>query len=137
MRKTLTLWLCVLIVGATVATVAAVQQAGDADRTGTWTGTWEGGGGTGGFELTLEKPSAGPLAGRVSVTGEPTYKATLKTVTIEGNKLNATYDFPPAEGAEVVLAGEFEGSACKGTWRVREKASGNVAVEGTWSVAKK
>ena len=137
MRKTLTLWLCVLIVGATVATVAAVQQAGDADRTGTWTGTWEGGGGTGGFELTLEKPSAGPLAGRVSVTGEPTYKATLKTVTIEGNKLNATYDFPPAEGAEVVLAGEFEGSACKGSWRVREKASGNVAVEGTWSVAKK
>ena len=137
MRKTLTLWLCVLIVGSTVATVAAVQQAGDADRTGTWTGTWEGGGGTGGFELTLEKPSAGPLAGRVSVTGEPTYKATLTTVTIEGNKLNATYDFPPAEGAEVVLAGEFEGSACKGTWRVREKASGNVAVEGTWSVAKK
>jgi hypothetical protein len=37
----------------------------------------------------------------------------------------------------VVLAGEFEGSACKGTWRVREKASGTVAVEGTWSVAKK
>jgi len=136
-RKTLALWLCVLIVGSTVGTVAAVQQAGDADRTGTWTGTWEGGGGTGGFELTLEKPSAGPLAGRVSVTGEPTYKATLKTVTIEGHKLNATYDFPPAEGAEVVLAGEFEGSACKGTWRVREKASGNVAVEGTWSVAKK
>ena len=85
MRKTLTLWLCVLIFGVTAATVAAVQQAGDADRTGTWTGTWEGGGGTGGFELTLEKPSAGPLTGRVSVTGEPTYKATLKTVSIEGN----------------------------------------------------
>jgi hypothetical protein len=135
--------LCVLNVGtavaavATVATVAAVQQAGNADRTGTWTGTWEGGGGTGGFELTLEKPNAGPLAGRVSVTGEPTYKATLKTLTIEGNKLNATYDFPAAEGAEVVLAGEFEGSACKGNWKVREKSSGNVAVEGTWSVAKK
>ena len=39
MRKSLTLWLCVLFLGATVA---AVQQAGDAaDRTGTWTGTWE------------------------------------------------------------------------------------------------
>jgi hypothetical protein len=135
-RKSLTLWLCVLIIGA-LATVAAVQQTGSADRTGTWTGTWEGGGGTGGFELTLEKPSAGPLTGRVSVTGEPTYKATLKTVSIEGNKLNATYDFPAAEGAEVLLAAEFEGSACKGTWRLREKANGNVAAEGTLSLAKK
>ena len=103
MRKSLTLWLCVLILGATVA---AVRQTADADRTGTWTGTWEGGGGTGGFELTLEKPKDGPLAGRVSVTGEPTYKATLRTVSIEGNKLSAAYDFPPAEGAEVVLAGD-------------------------------
>ena len=72
MRKSLTLWLCVLILGATVA---AVQQAGDAaDRTGTWTGTWEGGGGT---------------------------------------------------------------NACKGTWVLREKASGNPALDGTWAVAKK
>ena len=134
MRKILTLWLCVLVVGSMVATAAAVQ---DADRTGTWAGTWEGGGGTGGFELTLEKPSAGPLAGRVSVTGEPTYKTTLKAVAIEGNKLNATYDFPAAEGAEVVLAADFEGSACKGTWRLREKANGNVAAEGTFSLAKK
>ena len=106
MRKSLTLWLCVLILGATVT---AVQQTADADRTGTWTGTWEGGGGTGGFELTLEKPKDGPLAGRVSVTGEPTYKATLKTVSIEGNKLSAVYDFPAAEGAEVVLAGNIRG----------------------------
>ena len=149
MGKILALSLCVLIsestestestrsTGSTVATVAAGQQAADADRTGTWTGTWQGGGGTGGFELTLEKPNDAPLTGRVSVTGEPTYKATLKTVAIEGNKLNATYDFPAAEGAEVVLAGEFDGSACKGNWRVREKASGKVALEGTWSVAKK
>ena len=124
-----------LILGATVA---ALQQPGDTpDRTGTWTGTWEGGGGTGGFELTLEKPTGGPLAGRVSVTGEPTYKATFTTVAIEGNKLRATYDFPAADGAEVVLAATFEGNACKGTWVLREKASRNTALEGTWSVAKK
>ena len=88
-------------------------------------------------ELTLEKPKDGPLAGRVSVTGEPTYNATLRTVSIEGNKLSAVYDFPAAEGAEVVLAATFEGNACKGTWVLREKASGNAAMEGTWSVAKK
>ena len=48
-----------------------------------------------------------------------------------------TSDFPAAEGAEVVLAGEFEGSACKGSWQLREKANGNVAAEGTLSLAKK
>ena len=134
MRKSLTLWLCVLILGTIVT---AARQSGDADRSGTWTGTWEGAGQTGGFELTFQKPNTGPLTGGVSVTGEPTYKATFKTVTIEGNKLNAVYDFPPAEGAEVVLAGTFDGTTCKGTWVVREKASGNAALDGTWSVTKK
>jgi hypothetical protein len=132
-RRSLALWF-VLILGATVGTV---PQTTDADRTGTWTGTWEGAGATGGFELTLEKPKDGPLGGRVSVTGEPTYKATLRTVAIEGDKLSATYDFPATEGAEVVLAATFDGNTCKGTWVLREKASGTAAVEGTWTVAKK
>jgi hypothetical protein len=117
--------------------VAAAGQAGDADRTGVWNGTWEGGGQTGGFELTLEKAKDAPLTGRVSVTGEPAYKATFKTVTVEGNKLTAAYDFPAADGAEVVLAAAFDGNTCKGTWLLREKASGNAVADGTWSVAKK
>jgi hypothetical protein len=135
-RKSLTVWLCVLACGTWLS---AAQQSGDqaADRTGTWTGTWEGAGSTGGFELTLEKPKDGALGGKVSVTGEPAYQATLKTVTIEGNKLNATYDFPIAEGAEVSITCTFDAATCKGTWVVREKGSGNAAVDGTWTVAKK
>jgi hypothetical protein len=62
------------------------------DYLGTWTGSWEGGGGTGGLEITLEKGEAG-LGGRVSVTGEPTYKATLRTVAFDGPKMTAKYDF--------------------------------------------
>jgi predicted secreted Zn-dependent protease len=134
LRKSLTVWLCVLILGTLVT---AARQSGDADRAGTWSGTWEGAGQTGGFELTLQKSEKGPLTGGVSVTGEPTYKVTLETVTIEGDKLNAVYDFPAADGAEVVLAGTFDGTTCKGTWLLREKASGTAAVDGTWSVTKK
>jgi len=133
-RKSLTVWLCLLILGAVVN---AARQSGDGDRTGTWSGTWEGAGQTGGFELTLQKPDKGPLTGSVSVTGEPTYKAAIKTLTIEGNKLNAVYDFPAADGAEVVLACTFDGATCKETWLLREKASGNAAVDGTWSVTRK
>ena len=93
--------------------------------------------GSGGFELTLEKGKEGALAGAVSITGEPTYKAALKTVAFDGAKMTAKYDFPPDEAAEVVLAATFEGSSANGTWTVREKASGNEAFSGSWTVKRK
>ena len=126
----MSLWLVLLAV-----TCAAAQRT-DEDLLGTWSGTWEGAG-SGGFELTLEKSTDGPMTGRVSVTGEPTYKATFKTLTIDGRKMRATYDFPPDEGAEVVLAATFDDKKADGTWQVREKANGNVAFKGTWTVTKK
>ena len=132
MRRKAHVWLWLLILGVT----CAAAQRGDDEFLGTWSGTWEGAG-SGGFELTLEKSSNGPMTGRVSVTGEPTYKATLKTLTIDGNKMSASYDFPPDEASEVVLAATFEGKKADGTWQVREKANGTVAFKGTWTVTKK
>lgn len=111
------------------------EPSSQTDLTGTWTETWDGAG-TGGFELTLEKGKDGKLAGQVSVTGEPTYKATLKTLKIEGQKMNASYDFPPDESAEVTLTAIFDGNTAKGTWVVTQKGGGELA-SGTWTVAKK
>jgi hypothetical protein len=105
--------------------------------TGTWSGMWEGAGSSGGFELTLEKNTDGTIVGRVSVTGEPTYQATFKSLAFDGSKMNARYDFPPDEAAEVVLAGTFDGGKAKGTWSLREKAQDREAFAGTWSVEKK
>lgn len=102
---------------------------------GTWTGSWDGAG-TGGFELTLEKGKEGALTGRVSVTGEPTYKATLRTVSFDGAKMTATYDFPPDESLEVLLVATFEGNKAKGTWTARGKNGGSEFVSGTWTVTK-
>jgi hypothetical protein len=120
--------------GAT-ARYCDTEPSPQADLTGTWTGTWEGAG-TGGFELTLEKGKDGKLGGQVSVTGEPTYKATLKTLTFEGQKMSATYDFPPDESVEVTLTATFDGNTAKGTWADIQKAGGELA-SGTWTVAKK
>lgn len=105
------------------------------DVVGTWTGTWDGAG-SGGFELTLEKTKDGALGGKVSVTGEPTYKATLKTATFDGKKLAATYDFPPDERAEVILAGTVDGGTLKGTWTVRGKDGSGEVASGGWTVKK-
>ncbi len=134
MRQRYAVWLWVIVFGALCS---AAQSGGAPDRfLGTWTGTWDGAG-TGGFEITLEKGKSGALAGKVSVTGEPTYDATLTTVSFDGNKLSAHYDFPPDPGGEVVLAGSFEGNKANGTWSLREKANGTELATGGWNVTKK
>jgi hypothetical protein len=131
--KTRFFGLALLLMIASVAPLAA-QDATAPTLFGTWSGTWEGMGASGGFELTLEKGKDGP-AGRVSVTGDPTYKATLKTAAVDGKKFTAKYDFPPDEQLEVALEGTIEGDAIKGTWVVRSKDGGEVA-SGSWNVKK-
>src|SRR5262245_12902791 len=118
------------------------QRGADGSATGeefigVWSGSWEGSGSSGGFELTLEKSKDGPVTGKVSVTGEPTYKADFKALSFEGKKMTARYDFPPSELAEVALTATFEGNTAKGTWSLRAKADGAEAVAGTWTVSKK
>jgi hypothetical protein len=105
---------------------------------GVWAGTWEGGGGSGGFEVTLEKGKDDGVTGKVSVTGEPTYKAAFKALSFDGKTMKAKYDFPPNETeAEVVLSATFDGNSAKGTWSLRAKANDGEAASGTWSVTRK
>lgn len=124
-----------LLIFATVS--LSLQAAQAADPTGTWTGTWEGAGGNGGIEIVIEKGKDGALGGRISVTGEPTYKATLKTVTVDGQKLSWTYDFPPDESIELTMAATIDGQKIKGTWSARPKAGGDELASGTLTVEKK
>jgi hypothetical protein len=127
-----------LVLGMVCSTMA--QGGADTNAAakffGTWSGSWEGNG-TGGFELTLEKGKDGAPGGKVSVTGEPTYNATLKTLKVEGQKLTATYDFPPDDSLEVALTATFDGDTAKGTWSARGKNGGSELATGTWTVKKK
>ncbi len=138
MRNRIVVSLCLVVFGA----VCYAAQSGEGKASpgeqfvGTWTGTWEGAGSSGGFELTLEKDEKGAVTGRVSVTGEPTYKATLKTLSFDGNKMTGKYDFPADDRSEVVLTGTFDGNTCAGAWSAREKGSDTEIVAGTWTVAR-
>jgi hypothetical protein len=138
-RRAWAIWVCMVAFGMLcfAAQRGASETSPGEQFLATWTGTWDGAGAGGGFELTLEKATDGALAGRVSVTGEPSYKATFRAVSFDGNKMSAKYDFPPDDRAEVALAATFDGSTAKGTWSLREKASGNEAATGTWTVTKK
>jgi len=135
MRK---FFLCLIVLLVGVVSTQAHQSGGTAasDLLGTWNGTWEGAGSTGGFELTLEKGKDGSTAGRVSVTGEPAYKATIRTLTFEGQKMTATYDFPPDESMEVELTMTFDGNTATGLWSARQKAGGEIA-SGTLTLSRK
>jgi hypothetical protein len=117
------------------------QRGDDAPKpeslVGTWAGSWEGAGSGGGFELTLEKAKDGPVTGKVSVTGEPTYKADCKSLAFDGKKMTAKYDFTPDESAEVALTASFEGNKATGTWSLRAKAGGDEVASGTWTVTRK
>ena len=115
----------------------SVQARQAADPAGTWTGTWEGAGGNGGIEIVLEKGKDGALGGRVSVTGEPTYNATLRTVTVEGQKISWSYDFPPDESIEIRMAATIDGKSIKGNWSARPKAGGDELASGTLTAEKK
>ena len=134
MRAQCGFWLSVFLLGVLVSAAPRGPQSTEEQCLGTWTGTWEGAGASGGFEITLEKGADGTLGGRVSVTGEPTYTATLRTLSLNGTKLTATYDFTPDDRIEVALEATFDGDAATGTWLAREKASGGDVASGTWSV---
>jgi hypothetical protein len=120
----------------------AAAQRGDTPPSGdqfigTWSGRWDGSGSGGGFELTIEKGTDNALAGKVSVTGEPTYQATLKKLSFDGSKMSGAYDFTPDTSGEVILSATFEQSTAKGTWSLRSKAEGTEVATGTWTVTKK
>ena len=69
--------------------------------------------------------------------GRATYNATFKTMSFEGKKMTAAYDFPPDEQAEVVLVAAFEGDSASGTWVLRAKQDKTEVASGTWKVKKK
>ena len=129
--------LLILVAVGSTARQASGQGSNGSEYVGTWSGSWEMTGSSGGFELTLEKGKDAALAGRVSVTGEPTYKAELKTIAFDGKKMTATYDFPPDDNLEIALATTFDGNTAKGTWTARGKNGGAEVASGSWTVSKK
>jgi hypothetical protein len=137
-RSCVWLWLFVLGAMCSAAQRGPEGTAAGEQFLGTWTGTWDAEGASGGIELTLEKGKEGAVAGRVSVTGEPTYKAVFTTLSFEGNNMTAKYDFPGEPGAaEVILTAAFDGASAKGRWSLREKTTGDEAAAGGWTVTRK
>jgi hypothetical protein len=138
MRKSGAVYILLIVLGVvcSAAQRAAEGPSNGEQFLGTWTGSWDSGSSNGGFELTLEKGKDGAVGGRVSVTGEPTYKAVFKTLSFDGNKMTARYDFPPDESVEIAVAATFDGNKANGTWAAQAKGTDEALASGTWTVTK-
>ncbi len=131
--------LAVVLVALTmgVSWRAAATQAGAEQYAGMWTGTYDGAA-TGTMELILDTGEDGAMTGKVSSTTDGgNYTVDLKTVTFDGAKMSAKYDFPLDPSAEVIVTATFDGTAAKGTWSLRPKGQTDEIAGGGIAIAKK
>jgi hypothetical protein len=137
MRKSWVVYILLLVLGAVGSAQRGTEGASNGEQfVGTWTGSWSSANSSGGLELTLEKGKDGIVEGRISVTGDPTYKAVFKALSFDGNKMTARYDAPPDESAEIAVTATFEGSKANGTWTAQARGTDNAPLTGTWTVTK-
>jgi len=128
--------LVMLVIGA-AARGEARQTAGAEQYAGMWSGTYDGGG-TGQFEMTLDKGKDGGMTGKVNVTTDGgNYSADFKSVSFDGDKMMARYDFPLNPSAEVVMTATFDKISAKGTWSLRPKGQSDEIAGGGIVVKKK
>ena len=136
-HRILTLLLLAVSAIAFAADIEARQAAAAEQYTGMWTGTYDGSG-TGQFEMTLDKGNDGAITGKVNVTTDGgNYSADLKSVSFDGAKMTAKYDFPLDPSAEIMMTATFDGRTAKGTWSLRAKGQTDEIAAGGLSVTKK
>lgn len=138
MRRTGPVVLSLLVVFGLAPLAQAQAKDKKADGfLGTWSGSWTGGS-EGSLELTISKGADGKLAG--SITPSPSngdsFTATFTSVTVEDQKLTATFDSPDG-GAEATLTGTLGEGAAQGAYSLKEKSQGSVVETGSWTARKK
>ena len=136
-HRTLTLLLLAACWIGSAASIDARQASHGEQYAGMWSGTYDGSG-TGQFELTLDKGTDGAMTGKVAATTDGgNYTADLKSVSFEGTKMTAKYDFPLDPSAEVVMTATFDDGTAKGTWSLRAKGQPDEIASGGFAVTKK
>lgn len=134
------MWLIVVLVAFGIGSPApgeARQAAGADQYAGTWSGTYDGAG-TGQFEMMIDKGKDSAMTGKVNVTTDGgNYSADFKSLSFDGGKMTARYDFPLDPSAEIVMTATFDESSAKGTWSMRPKGQADELAGGGITVTKK
>jgi hypothetical protein len=117
--------------------IAANSVAGE-QFVGVWLGTWEGGGAGGKFDVTLAKGADGKLTGSVAVVADAgNYDTKFSSLSFDGDKMTAKYDYPPDVSGEIALTATFGATEANGTWALQPKGTTEAFANGTFTVKKK
>ena len=115
-----------------LATVLCVAAAGVA---GTYKGSWSGAA-SGDFRLKLEQTDGEWKADIVFTMGTDEVKTKIKSVKVDGDKVDIVYDFDLQGNAlESTVAGQLTGKTMEGTYKTKTVADGSPVDEGTWKVS--
>ncbi len=123
-----------LILLAAVLCIVATGVA--ADVAGTYKGSWSGGA-SGDFRLKLEQTTGGEWKADIVFTmGTDEVKTKIKSVKVDGSKVDIVYDFDLQGNAlESTVAGELTGKTMEGTYKTKTVVDGSPVDEGTWKVS--
>lgn len=113
---------------------AAIAVSQETNLAGTWKGDWTGGQASGGFEMTIRPEAEGNAKLEVSFTvnGEDV-KTTVTSVTIEGPKITAQYEFDlQGNRLQSTITGELKGETLEGRYETRIVPAGTYVDNGSW-----
>lgn len=107
-----------------------------ADAAGTYKGSWSGAG-NGDFRLKLEHSGSGDWKADIVFTmGSDEVKTKVKSVKVDGSKVDIVYDFDLQGNAlESAVTGQLTGKVMEGTYKTKTVADGSPVDEGTWKVS--
>lgn len=107
-----------------------------ADIAGTYKGSWSGGA-SGDFRIKLEPADNGQWNAEIVFTmGTDEVKTKVKSVKVDGSKLDVVYDFDLQGNAlESTVTGELTGKTLEGTYKTKAVGDGSPVDEGTWKAS--
>ena len=129
--------LAAVLVAAVVSLVGAEQP-----WAGTYQGDWasDASGVRGGFRMTLKAAGEGKWQGEVTFTiAEMEFKTTVKSLKIEGAKIEMSYEYELGDGAGRLMStitGALEGAKVEGRYQAKTVPDGAVVDEGAWKAAR-
>lgn len=125
-------WLLVFLLFVLVALGAAEDLAG------TYNGEWSGASGASGkLHLELQKGDQDEWKCTVTfTTGEDEYKTKMKSVKVDGAKLEAQYEFElGGNRLQSTINGELSGKTLQGQYHTVAVSDGSPVDEGNWKAS--
>ncbi len=133
--------------GLTLAVLFVVISLTAAGAEAPWAGVYQGdwasdaSGVRGGFRMTLKAAGEGKWLGEVTFTiAEMEFKTTVKSLKIEGTKIEMSYEYELGDGAGRLMStitGGLEGAKVEGRYQAKSVPDGGVVDEGVWKAARR